>query len=124
MLSQRTVALLAALAYRPDADWRVNVLPFGSIYWNDEMPSLGELLDRADDVLILHAMFRIRMRLWDGEALNAQDQQLWDAVEGEIPSWPLFKRLRLSDEQKLARHEAELQAERAFETFGYEHDSA
>ena len=28
-------------------------------------------------MLIIHAMFGIRLRLWDGEVLNAQDQRLW-----------------------------------------------
>ncbi len=40
------------------------------------MPSLGDLLDKQDDMLIIHAMFGIRLKLWDGEVLNAQDQRL------------------------------------------------
>lgn len=76
MLSEEAVALLAALPCRPNAEWRVNILPFGSVYWTDEMPSLGDLLDKQDDMLIIHAMFGIRLKLWDGEVLNAQDQRL------------------------------------------------
>jgi hypothetical protein len=63
MLSEKAVALLAALAYRADADWEVNLLPFGSIYWNDEMPAIRDLFDRPDDMLIIHAMFGIRLKL-------------------------------------------------------------
>jgi len=43
MLTEKAVAVLTALVYRPDADWEVNILPFGSIFWNDEMPAIGDL---------------------------------------------------------------------------------
>ena len=122
MLSEKAVAGLTALEYQPDADWEVNFLPFGSIYWNDEMPALGDLLDRPDDMLIIHAMFGMRQKLWDGEALNAQDQQLWDAVKRQVPQWALFKRLKLSDEQGLARAKAERLVEQEFESLGAERD--
>ena len=107
MLSAEAVALLAALPYRPDAEWEVNILPFGSIYWKDEMPPLGDLLDKQQDMLIINGMFGIRLKLWDGEALNNKDQQLWDAVKCQVPQWALFQRLNLKDEQKHARKEAE-----------------
>lgn len=123
MLSERAVALLAALPYRPDAEWGVNILPFGSIYWKDEMPSLGDLLDKPDDMLIIHAMFGIRLKLWDREVLNAQDQRLWDAVESQVPLWALFHRLNLNEEQRRAREEAERQVEREFESLSDDSDN-
>jgi hypothetical protein len=116
MLSEKAVALLAAFSYRPDAAWGVNILPFGSIYWKDEMPSLADLIDNQDDMLIIHAMFGIRMKLWDHELLNAQDQRLWDAVKSQVPRWALFQRLKLDEEQKRARKEAEQQVEREFKS--------
>jgi len=122
MLSEKAVALLTALPYRPDAEWGINFLPFGSIYWHDEMPAVGDLFDQADDMLIIHAMFGIRLKLWDCEVLNAQDQQLWDATKRQVPDWALFKRLNLSDEQRLARKKAERQVEKEFESFGDEHN--
>ena len=116
MLSKKAVALLAALPYQPDAEWEVNILPFGSIYWKDEMPSLGDLVDKQDDMLVIHAMFELRLKLWDREVLNAQDQQLWDAVKSQVPQWALFHRLNLNEEQKQAREDAERQVEREFES--------
>jgi hypothetical protein len=122
MLSERAVALLATLAYRPDADWGINFLPFGSIYWNDEMPAAGDLFDRPDDMLMIHAMFGIRLQLWNGEVLNAQDQQLWDAVRHQAPQWALFKRLNLSREQQRARDVAERQVQQEFESVRSENE--
>lgn len=115
MLSEKVIALLAALPYRADADWSVNILPFGSIYWNDEMPAIAELVDTPEQMLIVHAMFGMRLKIWDGETLDPQARQLWDGVRGQVPNWALFQRLSLSDEQKLARAEAEKQVEQAFE---------
>jgi len=63
MLSEKAVALLAGLAYRPDADWGINFLPFGSIYCHDEMPAAGDFFDQPDDMLIIHAIFGIRLKL-------------------------------------------------------------
>jgi hypothetical protein len=103
ILSEEAIALLAALPYQPDAEWNVNILPFGTFYWTDEMPSLRDLFNKQDDMLIINAMFGIRLKLWNGEILNAEDQRLWDAVKGQVPHWALFRRLNLDDEQKQAR---------------------
>src|ERR1044071_7578907 len=124
MLSEKGVALLASLSYRRDANWEVNILPFGSIYWTDEMPSVSDLLDKQDDMFIIHAMFGIRLKIWEGEVLSAQDQRLWDAVKSQAPRWALFSRLDLNDEQKRARKEAERQVEREFESLSDDSDDA
>ena len=124
MLSEKAVALLANLAYRPNAEWQVNILPFGSVYWMDEMPLIDALLAKPDDMLIITTMFGISMKLWDGEALNAQDQRFWDAVKDQVPHWALFRRLNLNDEQKQARREAERQVEEEFESLSDDTDDA
>ena len=118
MLTDRTVAVLAKLAYQPDAEWEVNILPFGSIFWKDEMPAIVDIFDRPEDISIIHAMFGVRLKIWDGEALNAQDKKLWDTVQRQVPNWALFRRLTLSAEQEQAREQAERQVEREFESLG------
>jgi hypothetical protein len=115
MLSREVVVLLIALTYRSDARWKVNILPFGSIFWEDEMPSLGDLLDKPEDLAIINNMFAIRIQLWDSVAPAPQDQQLWDSVKSQVPRWSLFQRIQLNDEQKQARKEAEYQVEQEFE---------
>jgi len=124
MLSEKAVALLMALPYQPDAKWRVSILPFGSIYWEDEMPSLCDLLAQQHDALVIFAMFGIRLKVWDREVLNAQDQRLWDAVKSQVPDWALFHRLNLNEEQKQAREEAERQVELEFESLSDDSDNA
>lgn len=123
MLSERMVAVLSALPYRPDSEWQVNILPFGSVYWKDEMPEMRDMLDTQDMTTVLR-MFGIRLQLWDDEALNAEDRQLWDAVRRQVPDWALFKRLSLSDEQRAARERAEQQVQREFESLGGDQDEA
>lgn len=115
MLSQRMVAVLSALCYRPDAELEVNILPFGSVYWKDEMPEIRDMLDTQDSATVLR-MFGIRLQLWDNETPSPEDRQLWDAVKRQIPEWALFKRLTLSDEQRAAREKAEQQVQQEFES--------
>jgi hypothetical protein len=121
VISERMIALLSALPYRPDAEWGVNILPFGSIYWKDEMLEMRDMLD-IEDLTTVHRMFGIRLQLWDNEVLNAEDRQLWDAVKRQLPEWALFKRLSLSDEQRAAREKAEKQVQQEFESLGADHD--
>ena len=116
MLSEKAAATIAALQYRPDAEWQVNILPFGSIYWVDEMPLVAEVFDKPGDMLVINSMFGFRIKLWDGEVLDVQEQQRWDAVKAQVPDWALFKRLTLSEQQKLARQEAERQLEQEFQS--------
>jgi hypothetical protein len=123
MLSAKIVGLLASRRYQPDAEWEVNILPFGSIFWTDEMPAITDLFDRPDDMAVIQAMFGIRLKIWDGVALDAQDQQLWDSVKRQVP-WALFERLILTDEQRLAREKAERQVEQEFESIGPEREGA
>ena len=123
MLSKRMVAVLSALPYRADAEWGVNILPFGSVYWKDEMPEMRDMLD-MQDMRTVFRMFGIRLQLWDNEVPNAEDRQLWDTVKGQVPEWALFKRLSLSDEQKAAREKAEQHVHQEFESLDAGHREA
>jgi hypothetical protein len=118
MLSENSVAMLAARTYRADSDWGVIILPLGSIYWHDELPDTLDLLKRPEDMSIIYAMFAIRLKLWDNEVLSTQDRDMWNAVQQQVPNWALFSRLSLSDEQRLARENAEQQVEKEIESLG------
>jgi hypothetical protein len=120
MLSEKSVAMLAARTYQSDSDWGINILPLGSIYWHDELPDTLDLFKRPEDMSFIYEMFAIRFKLWDGEALCAQDRDMWNAVQQQVPNWALFNWLSLSDEQKLARENAEQQVEKEIESFGSE----
>lgn len=53
------------------------------------MPPIGDLFNKPDDMEILFKMFGMRIKLWDGETLNVDDQQLWNAVKNQVPDWAL-----------------------------------
>jgi hypothetical protein len=91
MLSENAVKILTDLRYGSDAEWQINVLPFGSIYWKDEMPDAVYLFEHPNDAAIIFAIFGLRLQLWDGAALNPQDQRLWDTVHAQVPHWALFR---------------------------------
>ena len=114
-LSEKAVSMLKTSQYDPSAGWGVNIVPFGSIFWLDEMPSMAELFENDDDNLVINSMFAFRLRIWDGQKQSADDQRLWDSVKAQVPDWPFFKRLTLTNEQKQAREEAEMQVQHAFD---------
>lgn len=116
MLSEAAVKVLSSLTYQPDAEWLINVFPFGSVYWADEMPDIRQFVhcleqDRAE----ILRMFSIRLELWNAEALFDGDKQFWDLIRAQVPTWPLFRRLQLTDAHRLARIKAEQQVANEFE---------
>ena len=121
MLSETAAKILSTLAYQPSAQWLVNVLPFGSVYWADEMPDIRQLVHcRKQDRVDILRMFSIRLDLWDGRALSDDDKELWDLVRAQAPTWPLFRRLELTSEIKLARAAAEHQVTQEFDSLSDE----
>jgi hypothetical protein len=83
-------------------------MPLSGIYWDDEIPDLQALfLLGEDDVMQYLRLFAIRIRLWRGEALNHEDQNLWDMVRAQAPRCPVFMRLEISDDDRKTQCEAE-----------------
>jgi hypothetical protein len=108
MLSATILALLSDLTYRSGAKRQVCLLPLGGIYWEDEMPDLREIIKiPEDDRNQMFRLFGIRVRLWKGEALPADDQLFWDASRAQMPSWALFQRQEISAHDLHAQDEAE-----------------
>jgi len=110
-LSQKAVLILSAMHYDPNAGWGFNVTEFGSIFWHDELPDPFALCQNRDDISLIYSMFALRLNIWDGHALTAEDQRLWDSVKAQVPDWALFKRLLLTKQQKQARKDAETEVE-------------
>ena len=107
--------MLTATQFDPSAGWGVNIIPFGSIFWLDEMPSMAELFENDNDKFMIHTMFALRLRMWDGQVLNADEQRLWDSVKAQVPDWAFFQRVSLTSEQQQAREQAETQVQHAFD---------
>ena len=118
MLTEATVALLNGLRFRPDAKRMVSLIPLGSIYWEDEMPSFLEIAKLPEDERnTIWALFGIRYKILDNKELGAGDEAFWNAAQAEAPDWALFHRLTLSTNDRKAREEAERDVQMEFEAF-------
>ncbi|MGA2377256.1 MAG: hypothetical protein ABSF72_17190 [Candidatus Sulfotelmatobacter sp.] len=108
MFTKTTIAQLSDLTYRPDAKLQVCLLPLAGIYWEDEMPDLHQIMKiPKDDRNQMFRLFGIRVRLWKGEVLSADEQLFWDTSRSQMPSWALFQRQTISDDDRRAQDEAE-----------------
>jgi hypothetical protein len=99
---------MSALTYQAESKRLVSLMPLSGIYWDDEIPDLDALFSLGeDDKMQYLRLFAIRIRLWRGEALNEEDQNLWDTVRTQVPTCPVFMRLEISDEDRKTQREAE-----------------
>ena len=100
MLSANLVPRLSQMPFRPDAELRVSYLPLGSIYWTDELDEIVDELitaEEADGGALLR-LFRIRVRIWEGEPLTDADRQFFEEARAQVPGYALFHRLQISEE--------------------------
>ncbi len=112
MLTKPTIDMLNDLHFRSDARRIVLAIPLGSICWDDELPSLRNLaMLSQDEQNIIWSIFGIRFKLWDGVLLSQEERQLWGEVQAGAPNWPLFCRITLSPEDRIARLAAEREVE-------------
>lgn len=109
MLGKATLSHLSGLTYRSDAKRQVCLVPLGGIYWDDEMPDLRQIMKiiPEDDRNQMFRLFSIRVRLWRGEALPADEQLFWDTARSQMSTWALFQRLIISADDRHAQDEAE-----------------
>ena len=115
-LSAGALSYLRQRAYAPDAARLVCIIPLSGIYWEDELPSIAELMRVAEeDHLHVYCLFAIRYRLWDGKPLTWEDQEFWDAARAQVPGNPIFQRITLSAADKRAHEDASQYCEQAFE---------
>jgi alpha-L-arabinofuranosidase len=118
MLSKPTIDLLNRLCFRTEAKRMISVIPLGSIYWEDEMPKLTDLIRLPNDQQkAIWRIFAIRMKLWDLKTISNEDQGLWGEGQSCAPNWAVFQRLSLSAEDQTAREKAEKEVEKEFEDF-------
>jgi hypothetical protein len=123
MLSETAVKELAGLAFKADAEWMVNVLPLGSVYWADEMPDIRQLVHcQEQDRKEILQMFGIRLKVWDGKVLSDDEARLWESMRDQVPSWPLFRRLKLTEDRRVAWRKAEKQVAQEFEALSDDAD--
>lgn len=104
MISEGALNYLASRTYRKNARREINILPLGGIYWDDEYPlvSTERPVSEADYGQILR-MFMLRVALWEGEHFSEEQQQFWETVRAKAPTWALFYRLEISEEDRKAQ---------------------
>jgi hypothetical protein len=108
MLSDAAVAFLSTLSHSPHAQRHSSLLPLGGIYWDDEIPDFKALfmLPTPDRDQVLR-LFSIRFKIWDGSPLPSADELFWQEAQSQVPTYPLFQRTVLSEEDQQAQERAE-----------------
>jgi hypothetical protein len=123
MLSQTTLQYLSTLTYRSDAKRWANLLPLGTICWDDEMPEMRRRVRfPEDDQGTIDRLFAIRLKMWRGEETSEEDELLWEHVRSQVPDWAIFHRLKLSADDQLERIDVEQACAAEFESFLAEAD--
>lgn len=116
MLSNGALKYLRPLTFDSSAERRSCMIPMGGIYWSDEIPDFRALMDvpKSDRNLIFR-LFSIRFKLWAGEQLSDADQSYWDAARTQVPDYPVFHRVQISADDRVAQAAAEQDALAGFE---------
>jgi hypothetical protein len=117
MLSEGARNYLRPLAFNPSAERQSCIIPMGGIYWSDEIPDFQALLDVPEsDRNQVYRLFAIRFKLWAGEELSDADQFFWNAAQQAVPEYPVFHRIRISEEDRAAQAAVEQETIAGFET--------
>ena len=116
MLSDGALKYLLPLKHDPKAERRSCMIPMGGIYWADEIPDFHALMDVPEhDRTLIYRLFSIRFKLWAGDDLNDEDQSYWDSARSQVPDYPVFHRVHISDEDRAAQAAAQEDALAGFE---------
>ena len=106
-VTNETASKIQNLRYDPKAEIIYCPLPLGSIYFSDEVPE--DLLPGSiKDYIGVMRILAVRVNIWDETASPAEEQALFETAREQFPLWPIFMRLQLSPEQRLA-HESALE---------------
>ena len=90
---------LSSLAYLPDADVVMGMIPFTGVYWVDEIPD-HDLIQALpeEDCHQVYRVFCIRKLIWRREKLSPEQREFWHLVKSQVPGCPIFQRLKPSRE--------------------------
>jgi hypothetical protein len=104
MISDETKKYLASLVYSKDAQRIGSIMPLGGIYWKDEIPDFPALRQLPDHVKgEIYRIIRIRYDLWDDKELSPEDIKFLEFARLQVPDCPIFQRLVLSEDDRLAQ---------------------
>lgn len=98
--SSELQTLLQSLTYNPHAQLKAYFVPYGGIYWEDELPEYKILLSLSDqEYLYPFLMLNVRRKLWAHESLSEEEQRQWKFAQEIYPNWPIFKRLHITEDE-------------------------
>jgi hypothetical protein len=103
MLSPEAVALLNGWRFRADAPYRMNIMPFASIYWADELNVFEVVKLPESERNQIWLLFGIRSKIWNRKELSPDETVYWNEARAQLPEWALFERIELSTEDNEAR---------------------
>jgi hypothetical protein len=99
------------LRFNEEATLRENIIPFATIYWDDEHPS-GIPHPRCGKKQCFQSVSLLivaRCEYWEQHEISAKYANVWETAQKLIPKWPGFRRLNPSEEER-ARIEVCLQS--------------
>ncbi|UCH21782.1 MAG: hypothetical protein JSU83_00490 [Deltaproteobacteria bacterium] len=118
MLTDRAVSYLKPLIYNESAERRASLIPFGGIYWEDEIPDFHAFMEIPEyDRAGIIKLFYIRFKIWNEEELSNDEQKFWEDAKKRVSEYALFQRLELTKEDRQIQEETERGAEELFNAF-------
>jgi|GEM_PF-370884 len=101
LFSERDRNLIETSVYDPALEPRFNALS-GCLNWNDEAPSgiTSEAYGVLSSLWVARSLMHQGLTFSDHPINPEYSQRVWQQAVHEIPNWPGFKRLVLSEEDK------------------------
>jgi len=90
------------LHFKEDAILRENLIPFATIFWDDEHPS-GIPRPMCNEKKCFHSvslLIAARSAYWEHGEIPPEYTNVWNTAKKIIPTWPGFKRLNPSKEER------------------------
>ncbi len=90
------------LRFAKEVTLRENILPFATIFWEDEHPS-GIPRPLCDEKRCFHSislLIAARCEYWEHGYIPSKYANVWNDAKKLIPEWPGFRRLNLSEEEQ------------------------
>jgi hypothetical protein len=113
------LAQFQALQFDAAATIHSNLMPFGSIFWGDEMPPRDEqeFIHHKDCKFALIRLISARKQLWKSGCHTETEQALFAEARKLIPGWPGFSRLSLTPDQRTALQFCEEETDDLMDSF-------
>jgi hypothetical protein len=114
MFTDKTKQIIQSLVFDPNAKTVASLLPLGSIFWTDELPSM-RFPAFGEDMNLIMRLFAIRINFWESGKIADEAKPLWQVAQQTFPDWAFFRRLQLTAQHRQEHEDAQRQMENLFE---------